>query len=212
MKRMASGSEEMVRFGATCSEGDQLLARFEEPALALFDSLYNFASWLVQNESETEHLVQETYQKALRNFASFEPGTNFRSWMFRIRRNILLSSRATLDRRLTVEIDSEDDVPVRPVTSTTPQSQLIELSQQNAVQSSIEKLPIIFREALFLSDLENASYREISEILSIPAATVMSRLAKARRTVRESVLGAAKAPLSKDWPHHAAKRVKGLRN
>src|SRR6202790_615142 len=122
------------------------LAGFEELAMPLFDSLYNFASWLVHNRSNAEDLVQETYLKALRSFASFQPGTNFRAWMFRILRNTFLSSRSTLDRRMTVEIDSEDDVPVLPATSTTPESLLLERSQQNAVRNAIEQLPVTFRE------------------------------------------------------------------
>ena len=75
----------------------------------LFDSLYNFARWLVHNSSDAEDLVQETYLKALRSFASFQPGTNFRAWMFRILRNAFLSSCSTLDRRMTVAMDSEED-------------------------------------------------------------------------------------------------------
>jgi len=173
------------------------------------DSLYNFASWLVHNKSNAEDLVQETCLKALRGFASFQPGTNFRAWMFRILRNTFLSSRTTLDRRLTVEIDSEDDVPVLPATST-PESLLIERSQQNAVRKAIEQLPVTFREVLLLCDVEDASYGEISEILSIPVGTVMSRLARARKALRESLLSSPHAPLSKEQSHYAATREKAI--
>jgi RNA polymerase sigma-70 factor (ECF subfamily) len=198
----------MVRFGVSSSYDDRSSAGFEQLAMPLFDSLYNFASWLVHNKSNAEDLVQETYLKALRGFASFQPGTNFRAWIFRILRNTFLSSRTTLDRRLTVEIDSEDDVPVLPATSTTPESLLIERSQQNAVRNAIEQLPVIFREVLLLCDVEDASYREISEILSIPVGTVMSRLARARKAVRESLLSSRHAPLSKERSHYAATREK----
>jgi RNA polymerase sigma-70 factor, ECF subfamily len=204
MCRISFGSQGMVRFGASSSKNDQPLARFEELAMPLFDSLYNFASWLVHNKSNAEDLVQETYLKALRGFASFRPGTNFRAWMFRILRNTFLSSRTTLDRRLTVEIDSEDDVPVLPATCTTPESLLIERSQQNAVRNAIEQLPVTFREVLLLCDVEDASYREISEILSIPVGTVMSRLARARKAVRESLFSSPHAPLPREWSHYAA--------
>jgi len=187
MRRTGFRSQGMVRFGASSAQDDRPSAGFEELAMPLFDSLYNFASWLVHNKSNAEDLVQETYLKALRGFASFRPGTNFRAWMFRILRNTFLSSRTTLDRSLTVEIDSEDDVPVLPATCTTPESLLIERSQQNAVRNAIEQLPVTFREVLLLCDVEDASYREISEILSIPVGTVMSRLARARKAVRESL-------------------------
>jgi RNA polymerase sigma factor (sigma-70 family) len=197
-------SQGVVRFGPSSSQDDRPLAGFEELAMPLFDSLYNFANWLVHNKSNAEDLVQETYLKALRSFASFQPGTNFRAWMFRILKNTFLSSHSTLDRRMTVEIDSEDDSPVSPATSVTPESLLIVRFQKDAVRDAIEQLPIICREVLLLCDVEDASYREISEILSIPIGTVMSRLARARKAVRELLLSVPQAPLSHYWSRDAA--------
>ena len=182
------------------SRGNQVEETFETLAVPYLDSLYNFACWLVRNPHDAEDLVQETYLKALRGFSSFEPGTNFRAWMFRILRNTFLSSRSTLDRRMTVEIDSEDDVPELPATTATPESQLIERSQENDVRNAIEQLPNIFRDVLLLCDVEDASYQEISEILSIPLGTVMSRLARARKAVRKSVLSPLKCATT-DLPH-----------
>jgi len=69
---------------------------FEQLAMPLFDRLYNFAHWLTQNRDEAEDLVQETYVKALKGYSSFEPGTNFKAWMFRILRNTFLNSRTGL--------------------------------------------------------------------------------------------------------------------
>ena len=69
---------------------------FEELALPLFDRLYNFAHWLTQNRDEAEDLVQETFAKALKGFSSFQPGTNFRAWIYRILRNTFLTSRSGL--------------------------------------------------------------------------------------------------------------------
>src|ERR1700684_1877052 len=82
-------------------------AVFEDLALPLFDQLYNFAHWLTHDRSEAEDLVQETYAKALRGFSSFQTGTNFRAWMFRILRNSFLSSRTGL--KTMVAIDAEAD-------------------------------------------------------------------------------------------------------
>jgi RNA polymerase sigma-70 factor (ECF subfamily) len=197
MGSIGCSSQGTVRFGASSSQDDRPSAGFEELAMPLFDSLYNFAGWLVHNQINAEDLVQETYLKALRGFASFQAGTNFRAWMFRILRNTFLSSCSTLDRRMTVEIDSEDDAML-PATCATPESLFIERSQENAVRNAIEQLPVIFREVLLLSDVEDASYQEISEILSIPMGTVMSRLARARKAVRESVLSVPQAgPVAK---------------
>jgi RNA polymerase sigma factor (sigma-70 family) len=208
MRRIGFSSEGMVRSATSSSQNDPHVPGFEELAMPLFDSLYNFASWLVHNNSNAEDLVQESYLKALRSFASFQPGTNFRAWMFRILRNAFLSSRTTLDRRLTVEIEAEDDVPMLTATSTTPESLLMERFQQNALRNAIEQLPVAFREVLLLCDVEDASYREISEILSIPLGTVMSRLARARKAVRKSLLSSPYAPLSEGRPHYAATREK----
>ena len=82
--------------------------------MPLFDSLYNFAHWLTQNREEAEDLVQETYAKALRGFASFQPGTNFRAWIFRILRNTFLTSRSGLAATKTVPLESGDDRPGLP--------------------------------------------------------------------------------------------------
>jgi RNA polymerase sigma factor (sigma-70 family) len=197
MSRTGFDSQGMVRFGASLGQDDQPSAGFEELAMPLFDSLYNFANWLAHDQNSAQDLVQETYLKALRSFASFQPGTNFRAWMFRILKNTFLSSRSMLGRRVTVEIDSEVDFPELPATSATPESLLIERSQENAVRNAIERLPVIFREVLLLCDVEDASYREISEILSIPVGTVMSRLGRARKVVRESLLSVPQTLLSK---------------
>jgi RNA polymerase sigma factor (sigma-70 family) len=202
MKSIGSGLQEMVGFGTSSSQVDQPLAGFEELAMPLFDSLYNFARWLVHNATDAEDLVQETYLKAFRGFGSFQPGTNFRAWIFRILKNTFLSSCSKLDRRVTVELDSEEDFPASPASSATPESLLIERSSNNAVQCAIEQLPVIFREVILLCDVEDASYREIAEILSIPIGTVMSRLARARKSVRESLLSASGAPLSRDLSYH----------
>src|ERR1700692_1523616 len=160
MKNVGSGLKELVGFRTSYSHHNPPRVGFEDLAMPLFDSLYNFARWIARDSDHAEDLVQETYLKALRSFASFQPGTNFRAWMFRILRNTFLSSRSTLDRRMTVEIDSEDAVPAFPVTSATPESLLIERYRENAVRNAIEQLPIIFREVLLLCDVEDVSYRE----------------------------------------------------
>src|SRR5437660_10454062 len=87
-------------------------ATFEELAMPLFDQLYNFAHWLSQNREEAEDLVQETYAKALRGFSSYQPGTNFRAWMYRILRNTFLTTRTGLRATMTVPLETEDGDPV----------------------------------------------------------------------------------------------------
>ena len=160
---------------------------FEELAMPLFDQLYNFAHWLTQNRDEADDLVQETYAKALRGFSSFELGTNFRAWMYRILRNTFLTSRTGLKATLTVPLEGEDDGPELAVESATPETILIERSSSDMLQSAIEALPLHFREIILLCEVEEMSYQDIAETLSIPMGTVMSRLSRARKTLRESL-------------------------
>jgi RNA polymerase sigma-70 factor, ECF subfamily len=190
MWRIGFDSQGIVRFGTSSSQDDDSLPGFEELAMPLFDSLYNFARWLAQNQTDVEDLVQETYLKALRGFASFQPGTNFRAWTFQILRNTFLSSRSRLDRRMTIAMDSEEeDGPELAVENQTPETIFMNRSNFEQVQKAIDHLPAHYREALLLCEVEEMSYQEIAEILSIPIGTVMSRLSRARQAVRESLSG-----------------------
>ena len=200
--RIGLGSQGMVRFGASSSHDGQPLAGFEALAMPLFDSLYNFARWIAHNPNDAEDLVQETYLKALRSFASFQSGTNFRAWMFRILRNNFLSSCSKLERRMTVAMDSEEDGPELAVDTETPETILMNRFNSKLVQRAIEDLPVHYREALLLCEVEEMSYQEIAEILTIPMGTVMSRLARARKAVRESLLSAPGRPQSRDLSLH----------
>lgn len=156
--------------------------------MPLFDSLYNFARWLTQDRDEAEDLVQETYSKALKGFSSFQQGTNFRAWMYRILRNTFLTSRTGLKTGMTVSLDSEEGESVQPATGETPESLLIDRTNQRMVQEAIEELPVIFREVILLCDVEEMSYQEISETISIPIGTVMSRLARARSALKQGLI------------------------
>jgi RNA polymerase sigma-70 factor (ECF subfamily) len=158
---------------------------FEELAMPLFDQLYNFAHWLTRNREEAEDLVQETYAKALKGFTSFRSGTNFRAWMYRILRNTFLTSRTGLKVTMTVPLDAEEGAPELAVQHDTPETLLFERLDHEVLQSAIDDLPVYFREILLLCEVEEMSYQEISETLSVPIGTVMSRLSRARRTLRD---------------------------
>jgi len=160
---------------------------FEELAMPLFSQLYNFAHWLTQNREEAEDLVQETYAKSLQGFSSFRRGTNFRAWMYRILRNTFLSSRTGLRAAVTVPLESEEDGLELAVRNENPETILMTRCNSELVQTAIADLPIHYREALLLCDVEEMSYQEIAESLSVPIGTVMSRLSRARRTLREQL-------------------------
>jgi RNA polymerase sigma-70 factor, ECF subfamily len=177
----------MTLFTGEGEEKAPLSVRFEEVAMPLFESLHNFARWLAPNLSEAEDLVQETYLKAQRSFDSFQSGSNLRAWMFRILKNTFLTSRSSLDFRMTDTDQFAEDVAAF-ATSTTPETLLITHYRNETTWRAITKLPAVYREVILMRDVEDVSYREIAEHLSIPLGTVMSRLARARRLVRESLL------------------------
>jgi len=163
-------------------------ADFEQLAMPLFESLYNFAHWLTQSREEAEDLVQETYAKALRGFGSFQPGTNFRAWIFRILRNTFLTSRTGLAATRTVPLETEDDQEQTvAVERETPESIMLEQAGQQQVQAALEQVPVVFREVLLLCDVEEMSYQEIAETLGVPIGTVMSRLYRARKALRTAL-------------------------
>ena len=179
------GNKRRIRwFTLVCVSAERLPSEtFEQLAMPLFDRLYNFACWLTQDRSEAEDLVQETYAKALRGFGSFVPGTNFRAWIYRILRNTFLTSRTGLKAHASVELEEE----VVPAAGETPESILLRRADWELVQRALEQLPIAHREVLLLCDVEEMSYQEIAATMGIPMGTVMSRLSRARRALRESV-------------------------
>jgi RNA polymerase sigma-70 factor (ECF subfamily) len=162
---------------------------FEELAMPLFGQLYNFAHWLAQNREEAEDLVQETYVKALKGFGTFEPGTNFRAWMYRILRNTFLNSRSGKKAAPTVSLDEEEDGQLIAATtdSQTPEAILIDRNHQDLLQAALDELPLHFREVLLLCEVEEMSYQEIADTIAVPIGTVMSRLSRARAALRVSL-------------------------
>jgi RNA polymerase sigma-70 factor (ECF subfamily) len=161
---------------------------FEELAMPLFSQLYNFAHWLAQNREEAEDLVQETYVKALRGFPSFQQGTNFRAWMYRILRNTFLTSRIGLKATMTVPLGEEGDGPVDAAADhQTPEAILIDRDHQDVLRAALEDLPVHHREIVLLCEVEEMSYQEIADALSVPVGTVMSRLSRARAALRAGV-------------------------
>jgi RNA polymerase sigma-70 factor (ECF subfamily) len=182
---------------------------FEELAMPLFAKLYNFAHWLTQDRAEAEDLVQETYVKALKGFASFQQGTNFRAWMYKILRNTFLTSRTGLKASMTVSLDDEEEPMAEPATAETPESVLLAHVDRQAVENALEELPVKFREIVLLCDVEEMSYQEIAATLGIPMGTVMSRLSRARRAMRE--LLATKREVLRDDMRNLANQVGALR-
>src|SRR5215470_13581042 len=144
---------------------EDISAAFEDLALPLLNPLYNLARWLTGNGADADDLVQETYLKSLKAFSSFQPGTNFRAWMYQILRNTFLTSRSSPRAKLTVPLDADEDGPELAIAPETPETILIGSSNRALVRSAIEKLPIHFREVILFCDMEEMSYRETADNL-----------------------------------------------
>jgi RNA polymerase sigma factor (sigma-70 family) len=160
-------------------------AAFEQLALPLFASLYNHAYWLIRNQAEAEDLVQETFTKALRAFDSFQRDTNFKAWIFRILRNTFLTTRAGIAASRTVFLEDHPDTLDTTASGPTPEDTLIRLDNEAVLHAALEQLQPQLREALLLCDVEAIKYKDIAVILNVPIGTVMSRISRARRTLRQ---------------------------
>ncbi|HEY1767064.1 MAG TPA: sigma-70 family RNA polymerase sigma factor [Terracidiphilus sp.] len=180
---------------AARESGGETLA-FEQLALPLAPALYNVAYWLARNDVDAEDLVQEAFLKGLRGFGSFEPGSNFKAWMFRILRNTYLTSRTGLAARRTVALEDElgdqgeaatEFLPEGAIDRRTPEMNLMRLNDSAALEGAMEKLPPPLLEVILLCDVEEMKYREIAAILEVPIGTVMSRIARARAFLRREL-------------------------
>jgi RNA polymerase sigma-70 factor (ECF subfamily) len=169
----------------TMSPATTRSADFEQLALPLFASLYNHAFWLTRNQAEAEDLVQETFTKSLRAFDAFQPGTNFKAWIFRILRNTFLTTRTGIATSRTVFVEDHPDTLETTAAGPTPEDTLIRLDNQAALHTALEQLQPQHREALLLCDVEEIKYKDIAVILEVPIGTVMSRISRARRTLRQ---------------------------
>ena len=161
---------------------------FEGVALPLFDQLYNLAHWLTGDRADAEDLVQETYAKALKGIKSFQEGTNFRAWMYRILRNTFLTSRSGLKAQNTVFLDDEESDAAVPAHHITPELIALQVENSQMVTNAIADLPIIYREVVLLCDVEELSYKEIAQVLSVPIGTVMSRLSRGRNLLKQALV------------------------
>lgn len=169
---------------------------FVEEALPHMDSVFRFAVRLTGgDEDETMDIVQETYLRAFRSWETYERGTNCRSWLFTICRNVFLKRRERAGSRREVS-ESAMDADVEALAGTAvfdevraadPEHVFFESLIDADVMAAIDELPDEFREAIVLSDLEGLSYGEAAEVMGVPVGTVKSRLYRGRRLLQEEL-------------------------
>lgn len=157
-------------------------AQFEQAVLPHLNAAFNLARWLMNNDQDAEDVVQESFLRAFKYFASFQGG-NSRSWLLSIVRNTCYTwLHETQMHGLTVDLD--DELSSGEFMQDDPEACLQIKADQQMVARALEKLPLEYRELIVLRELEELSYKEIAIIAGVPLGTVMSRLARARERLK----------------------------
>jgi RNA polymerase sigma factor (sigma-70 family) len=162
------------------------LALFEESVIPHLNAAYNLARWLTRNEHDAEDLVQDAYLRAFRSFETFE-GKDAKAWLLTIVRNACFTWLKKQGGLPAVEFDErmhggEESPGAEEV--------LLNQAALGSLNNCLEALPLEFREAIVLRELEELSYKEISDIARVPVGTVMSRLARGRKRLQQCLQGA----------------------
>jgi RNA polymerase sigma-70 factor (ECF subfamily) len=182
------GPETEARRIAT-EERDRL--RFEEDALELADQVYRVARRLVGTREEAEDLVQETYARAFRSWKSFTPGTNLRAWLFRILTNLNVDRGRKAQRSpQTQPLEESDYYLANKFASAAGEEALeadevVERLSQDAIVTALADIPAQYRDAVVLVDIGDFTYADAAQILDVPIGTVMSRLHRGRRALKQ---------------------------
>jgi len=163
------------------------LASFEQSVVPHLAAAYNLARWLTRNEHDAEDVVQEAYLRAFKFFGGFRGGDS-RSWLLTIVRNTSYTwMQQNRSRELTTVLD--DESLMLESDELDPEAVLLEKINSEVLRRALDRLPVEFREAIILRELEEMSYKEIADIAGVPLGTVMSRLARGRKRLQQILAG-----------------------
>jgi RNA polymerase sigma-70 factor (ECF subfamily) len=170
--------------------------RFEEDALALSDQVYRVARHLVRDPQEADDLMQETYARAFRSWRSFTPGTNLRAWLLRILTNLNIDRGRKQQRSPDFQPLEEGDYFLynkleASGDGATDEERVVERLSQDDVVTALSSVPHDFRDVVVLVDIGDFTYADAAQILDIPVGTVMSRLHRGRRILKQAMAESA---------------------
>jgi RNA polymerase sigma-70 factor (ECF subfamily) len=169
--------------------------RFEEEALALSDQVYRVARHLVGSREEAEDLMQETYARAFRSWRSFQPGTNLRAWLLRILTNLNIDRGRREQRAPATQPIEEGDYflynRLEAESGSEDEERIVERLSQDGIVDALSAVPHDFRDVIVLVDIGDFTYQDAAQILEIPIGTVMSRLHRGRRILKQELAEAA---------------------
>jgi RNA polymerase sigma-70 factor, ECF subfamily len=168
-------------------------ARFEDEALALADQVYRVARRLVGSREEAEDLVQETYARAFRSWRSYTPGTNMRAWLLRILTNLNVDRGRRIQRSPQTQPLEEGDYYLANKLASAAgeealeQEQVVERMSQDSIVQALSEIQPQFRDVVVLVDIGDFTYADAAQILDVPIGTVMSRLHRGRRALKQKL-------------------------
>ncbi|MGY6497400.1 MAG: sigma-70 family RNA polymerase sigma factor [Microcella sp.] len=188
-----------VHWRSMTDEAESKRALFQEQALPFMDQLYGAAMRMTKNPADASDLVQETFVKAFAAFEQFEQGTNLKAWLYRILTNTFINQYRKNQRNpyqgALEELEDWQLGGAESATSTTGRSaeaEAIDRMPASAVKDALQEIPEDFRLAVYLADVEGFAYQEIADIMKTPVGTVMSRLHRGRRQLREKLVDYAR--------------------
>jgi RNA polymerase sigma-70 factor (ECF subfamily) len=189
----SSSAGELVRVDREKESAAERKKRFERDALQYMNQLYAAAMRYTKNPEDAQDLVQDTYAKAYTSFHQFEPGTNLKAWLYRVLTTTFINTYRKDQRRPQTSDSELEDWQIAEASSHTSdqgkstEDVVLENLPDSDIKNALADIPEEFRMAVFLADVEGFSYKEIAEIVGVPAGTVMSRLHRGRKQLREKL-------------------------